>query len=478
MDFSRRSLLHAGGPVAAGLWLALAFPARGAAQSSAITPEQFGAKGDGRADDSDAFAAMAALINARGGGEVVLRRTIYRVGRQVQAGRNGAPYAFEPAPILELTGLGGPLVIRGNGAVLRCAPGLRYGTFDPVSGTPTDHPMPYIRSGELATPYRAMIKIENCRGPIEIGDLELDGNLDRWIIGGSYGDTGRQIQATGLMLINNRGPERIVGVHSHHHGLDGIMIDGFDGPRPAPSILEKVRSEYNGRQGLSIVGGLSYAFRDCRFAHTGRSKVSSAPGAGVDIEAEAGKRVRDLSFEYCTFDDNAGAGMVADSGDSEGAAFRGCTFIGATNWAAWPNKPRFRFDQCRFVGAITRGHGDADPARATQFHDCSFRDDPALSPSGKVYGGVNPDRPIADLPSNLNLLFNRCKFLLTHRAALPWTTNVTYADCEMSQASPNPSYPRGFYEGRTIISGMPNISGSLIRGELIVNGKRLPRGRI
>ena len=478
MSLSRRVLLRAGFPTATGLWLAMAFPASCAAQSAAITPEQFGAKGDGQTDDTDAFAAMAAHINARGGGEVTLRRTTYRVGRQVQAGRSGASYAFAPAPILELKGLSGPLVIRGNGAVLRCSPGLRYGTFDPVTGAATDHPLPHYSAGELAAPYHAMIKVEDCSGPIEISDIELDGDVERWAIGGPWGDTGRQIGASGLVLVNNRGPEHIARVRSHHHGQDGIMIDGFDGERSSPSTFEDVRCEYNGRQGCSIVGGRRYEFRDCRFAHTGGSKVSSAPGAGVDIEAEAGKRVRDLKFVNCIFDDNAGCGMVADSGDSEGAQFVRCIFIGATNWGAWPNKPRIRFEGCRFVGPIVNAHGHQDPARATQFVDCSFRDDPRLSPTGKIFGGGNPDRPIADLPYSLNVLFKQCRFILTHRAALPWSTTVIYEDCEMSQLSPAIAFPRGFYQGRNIIRGMPNLGGSLNRGELVINGKQFPAGRI
>lgn len=478
MNLSRRSLLYAGLPSVAGLWTAVAFPASCAAQSSAVTPEQFGAKGDGRTNDTDAFAAMAAHINARGAGEVVLRRTTYLVGRQVQAGRSGASYAFEPAPILELKGLSGPLIIRGNGAVLRCSPGLRYGTFDPVSGVATDRPLPYYSGGELASPYRAMIKVEDCSGPIKISDIELDGDVERWVIGGGYGDTGRQIGASGLVLANNRGAEHIVRVYSHHHGLDGVIIDGFDGERPSYSLFEDIRCEYNGRQGCSIVGGRRYQFRDCRFAHTGRSKVSSAPGAGVDIEAEAGKRVRDLKFVDCTFDDNAGCGMVAATGDSEGALFNRCTFVGSTSWSAWPNKPRIRFDECRFIGPVVNAHGNQDPAQATQFVGCVFRDDPSLSPTGKIYGGGNPERPIADLPFSLNVLFKRCRFILTHLAALPWSTTVIYEDCEMSQTSPANSYPRGFYQGRNIIRGMPNLGGSVNRGQLIINGKQFPVGRI
>ncbi|HVF38049.1 MAG TPA: right-handed parallel beta-helix repeat-containing protein [Sphingomicrobium sp.] len=470
---SRRLFL--GSAPCAALWSS-ASPAW--AQSSAtFTPEQFGARGDGVSDDSDAFAALAARVNAVGGGEIQLRRTVYRVGRQGRPARPGSDYSFEPVPILQIRGCTRPVVIRGNGAVLRCGPGMRFGTFDRLSGRPVHRSLPNYRRGELATPYLAMIRIEGCSGPVEISDLELDGNVGQWLIGGPFGDVGRQIHAYGLALYNNRGSERIARVYSHHHGLDGLLIDGFDGPRPVGSLIEQSRFEYNGRQGCSLVGGRGYDFRDCRFAHTGKSKVSSPPGAGVDIEAEGGKRVRNLSFVNCAFVDNSGPGLIADSGDSEGASFAGCSFIGTTSWSAWPNRPGFRFSGCNFVGALSNAFGHADPGRAARFEDCVFKDDPALSPTGQVYGGENRSRPIADLSTSRNVRFDRCRFELTRDSVLPWSTAAIYGDCQMRQTSALPSYPRGTYEGRTVIAGPAQLGGSTIRGEVILNG-RLLRGRI
>lgn len=155
MTATRRELLLA----TAG---ACAFSASGrsGAQVAAITPESFGALGDGTTNDTAAFAAMAAYINARGGGEIMLRRTTYLVGRQDH--RPGAQYAFGPAKIMEFVGCTRALVIHGNGARLLCQAGLRYGTCHPVTGRPTRNPMPYFKPGELASPYRSMIRAENC----------------------------------------------------------------------------------------------------------------------------------------------------------------------------------------------------------------------------------------------------------------------------------------------------------------------------
>lgn len=464
MKISRRQLLAAGAAFAAA-------PSGLLAEPAAITPERFGAVGDGRTNDSAAFAAMAAFVNARGGGEIFLRRATYVVGINSEFG----DVVTRPPAIMHFFGCRGSLVIRGNGARLLCQPGLLYGAFDPASRRALRRAMPNYRKAGVRSPYRSMIRVERCSGPVEISDLELDGNIGSLVIGGQYGDVGWQIPASGIELTENSGSERLSAVRSHHHPLDGLIIDGRAG-RNGSGTISKLECEHNGRQGCSIVGGSNYAFLDCSFAHTGKAGLASPPGAGVDIEAEGGKQIRNLSFVRCAFSDNSGPGLVAESGPSEGVQFDNCWFIGTTSWSAWPNKPGFRFSQCQFVGAMAHAFGDPDPARACQFVGCEFRDDPALSPTGRVYGGENASRPIADLPANRNAQFDRCTFRLTHDCVLPWSTRlIRYRDCTMSQRAAAQSYPRGTYLGTNRIDGNAILEGSLILGEVILNGRRIPR---
>jgi len=433
-----------------------------------FTPEQFGAVGDGNTNDTQAFIDMTEAVNAAGGGTVILRAATYIVGAHVPD--PASAYAYAPTTIMEFNGCTQPLAILGNGARLRCADGLRFGTFDPLTGAATQHPLPYYGTGELASPYVAMVSVKNCSSGVTIQDLELDGNLAGLIIGGPYGDVGWQIPCYGLRLINNTNKEQVVRVHAHHHPVDGLIIDGAPG-RQTWSVIQEVNSEYNGRQACSIIGGQNYSFEDCKFNHSGKGGIASAPGAGLDIEAESSP-VRNLNFSACEFVNNNGAGMVADSGDSAGASFTKCRFVGTTSWAAWPRKPQFRFDTCQFVGSICNTFGSQDPALAARFFNCSFCDDPKLSPTGEVY---SDSYPIADLSDYVNVLFDGCRFTLTNGEVLPWSINAIYKDVTMAQASAKQAYPRGTYLGTSRIDGNVDLNGSSILGQLTVNGALVAR---
>lgn len=451
-------------------------PCRADAAGTVLTPEQFGARGDGITNDTMAFGALSAEVNRRGGGTIALGRgRTYVLGKQTRGAplwRGAGKVAWGPEPLLELHDLGGSLTIIGNGARLRAEAGLRFGTFDPESDKPTTRPMPNYHGAEIASPYRALIVVQNCRGPVTIRDVELDGNLPRLRIGGRYGDAGWQLPASGLLLVDNRGPELIENVYSHHHGQDGALIIG-DQSRSARSRFSGYIGRYNGRQGLSVTSGRGYDFEDCEFSHSGRSALFSPPGAGVDIEAEAGP-IRDLSFTRCKFVDNRGVGFLAEAGKVADARMSGCLFIGTTNWSAWPRKPGFVFSDCTFVGSVVNAYPSKDPSLACKFIHCRFTDDPALSPTGEVYIGKGP---IVDLGVSDNVLFDGCTFRLVGRAALPWSWAAIYRDCTMSQRSPIAGEARGTYLGYTRITGKVDINASTVEGTLIVNGRQIPPGR-
>ena len=433
-------------------------------------PEDFGAKGDGATNDTAAFQRLSKAVNDRGGGTISFRaKHTYVVGAQTPTPRHG----WSPEPILELHDLTAPLIILGNGARLLAQVGMRFGTFDLETGEPVQHPMPYVKPVDLAQLYRGMIWIHDCRAPISVSNVELDGNLRKLRVGGKYGDTGWQIGATGLFLVKNLASEHIENVYTHHHATDGAMIVGDPG-RSGRTTVSRLVSRYNGRQGLSITGGHGYDLADCEFSHTGRAGISSAPGAGVDIEAE-NPPIRDVNFTRCAFVDNSGCGLVADSGDSADAHFIACRFVGTTQWSAWPKKPGFRFSGCTFAGSVVHAYPDNDPERAAHFTNCIFTDDPKLSPNGQVYVGGGP---IVNLAKSDNVLFDGCTFTLVDKGVLPWSWNAVYRNCTMRQRSPRVATPKGKFLGRTTIEARVDLYGSEIDGVVIVNGRQLPPGHI
>jgi hypothetical protein len=118
----------------------------------------------------------------------------------------------------------------------------------------------------------------------------------------------------------------------------------------------------------------------------------------------------------------------------------------------------------------------SDRRLASTFFECTFVDDPAQSPTGEVFipGGTST---IADLNEVGNPVFDRCRFILTNQAVLPWSIKAVYRDCVMSQASPKQAYPRGIYEGRTTIRGNVDLYGSDVAGTVVLNGNSIGRGQ-
>ncbi len=339
-----------------------------------LNVRDYGAVGDGKRNDTTAFQRAAAEIQRAGGGTILIPPGVYVVGRQTRAARPGLGYGYRGQDIISLVDCKDPVRIIGRKASLRLADGLKFGSFHPVTEQALTPEMPFVDRDYQAT-IGSMISVERCVD-VEIAGLELDGNSDRLQLGGMWGDTGWQIPAIGIFTSANE-RLRISDVNIHHHALDGIQI-GHPGltltDTPKPHTLVDVTSDHNGRQGLSWVGGNSLSVIRSQFNHNGKGRISSSPGAGIDVEAENAICRNGVFIEVTTINNN-GSGFVADSGDSADLLLVRCLIWGTTNWSVWSRKPNVVLVGCEIYGDYPEPYVNAaDPISSTRFIDCIAED--------------------------------------------------------------------------------------------------------
>jgi hypothetical protein len=373
------------------------------AQTYAIKDiKSFGAKGDGKTNDHDAFEKAALFFNQRGGnGRLLISKGIYMVGKQsFTQGKNNKP-AYEGEDLLHFSNLKNLTIEGAKGVILKYKSGLRFGAFKPENGQPYLHGNKYFVNWQWAATLGHCIFLDNCHD-VTITNIEMDGSNTDLQMGGIYGDVGIQLPHYGIFVQNSRSI-KIKNVNLHHFALDGISISNAATVVPDEIELKDSQFEYNSRQGLSWIGGNGLKVKNCKFNHTGQGKFFSFPGAGLDIEAEAGP-IRNGRFENCEFIDNKGCAMVADSGDSGDCSFDNCTFWGLENWSVWTTKPRFTFTKCDIYGSIVHGYDSPNDIDATKYIECHFED---KAYNGKPVFGIF----LIEINNRKRLLFDNCTFL-------------------------------------------------------------------
>lgn len=341
--------------------------------------KSFGAKGDGRTNDQDAFEKAAKFFNDRGGnGKLVISKGIYIVGKQINTNSVNGQANLQGQDLLHFKNVKNLTISGTKNSIIKYTDGLKYGSFDPKTGAA------YQAKGYFVNPTYAAtlgycIFVEASEN-VQIADLELNGNNINQVLGGSYGDVGRQLPHYGVFILRSRSVT-VRNIKAHHFALDGISIANAKSDQKDNIVLQSCIFEYNSRQGLSWIGGNDLTVKDCKFNHTGQAKFSSPPGAGVDIEAETGP-IRNGKFINCEFVDNKGCAMVADSGDSGDCSFDNCTFWGIDGWSVWVTKPGFTFTNCNIYGSVVHGYNSPNDKDATKYIKCNFED--------KAYNGRDP----------------------------------------------------------------------------------------
>ena len=379
----------------------------------------FGAKGDGKTNDTDAFLKAAAFFNDRGGnGTLTIPKGIYIVGKQKMSNGDENKYAYAGVDILAFKNCSN-LVLKGEkGSELKYAGELKLGSFDPLSGKNFNDNDLVRPLNKYAGVIGSCITLTNCIN-VTITTLSLNGNNKFIRFGGRYGDLGIQLMHVGIYVKDSRSV-LIDKVTASYFGLDGIMVSNKPSAIPDDIHLVNVTCAYNCRQGLSWVGGNYLIARNCKFNHSGKIGYLSAPGAGVDIEAEIGPISGGL-FDDCEFIDNSGCGLVTGGGKASNCHFTNCTFWGTTNWSIWVIMPGFTFTTCKIYGSIVHGFNAENEIDATRYTRCYFEDKP--------YQGKPPyGKFIIECDGPRNMLFDSCTFT-TNTTQIAWlnTGNATAA---------------------------------------------------
>ncbi len=336
--------------------------------------KDFGAKGNGQTNDHEAFVKAAKFINqSKRNIRLIIPYGVYLVGQQNTSNR----YFMEGVDLLALDHVEN-IIIEGlskNGKrpIIKYKNNLYYGTFHregPLKGRPTCEPQKGNLNKINAAFIGSCLQINYCKN-VEIKNIELNGNQQNMIIGGFFGDVGRQLNHRGLFITQSNAT-KISSVYAHHFALDGIEISVSNNTQ-----IDNLISEYNGRQGISWVAGDTLLIKNSKFSYTGCSRISSQPCAGMDIEPEGGNDIHYGRFTNCEFSYNQGCGVVNDFQKNKAIdlIFDRCTFIGYYNWAIWVTGKKTRFENCNIYGQIAHTIKASDTKSKedfTTFYKCKF----------------------------------------------------------------------------------------------------------
>lgn len=254
-------------------------------------PEDYGAIGNGIADDYQPWKDMWAAVQTAGRGFVFLDAgKDYFLNRHVVAGNGVTDIFINSCNGLVISGYGAKISVKGN--------------FDRNVAT---------------TRAISPLTIQNSSNVL-IEGIEIDGNVDLMTNSGLFIETASH-------LLDLRGCTKVVvrNVKLHHAQTDGFLIGAYQDSTPwrvcRDVLAENVECANNARQGLSVVGLLGGIFLNCTFRDTGWTDGtygSHAPAAGVDIEPDYGLptmdvETGDLLFERCRFVDNQAMQFTAST---------------------------------------------------------------------------------------------------------------------------------------------------------------------
>lgn len=273
-----------------------------------LRPQMFGADPTASAQvNTTAFQKLASVANSWGGGEIVIGGGEFTVFHQVlnPTPGNGQPY-YQGSTLMHFIGSKGLTITFSEGTSLKAATGLRYGSFDPTTGLRYDPPAGGFTNSAYIAMVGNFLQFNQCENVI-VSHPTLHGNNTEFIHGGYWGDRGRQIASSGISVVDSLNV-KINNVDVQYCALDGLYIRGVK-DQTINVVVTNGQILYNGRQGISWVGGFGVIIQNVDIGYTGYGGVDSSPGAGIDIEHN-GDNLGDGLIENCRIFNNVGASFL------------------------------------------------------------------------------------------------------------------------------------------------------------------------
>ena len=345
--------------------------------------KDFGAKGNGYSDDQDAFAKASAFFNNRkGNGKLIIPKGIYIVGRQRFTGNDieKKSSAYIGENVLDLQDCH-HLIIEGKpGAILKHRDSLRIGTFSPTTGEPFKHSMKDINVNTAYSRYSShagnMIFLSNCSN-IRISGLKLNGNTPHFKFGGNWGSGRKAYEMIhyGIYVLDSHDIQ-LQNCNIENFACDGIYIANLGQQLKTYKItIDQCKVNYNGRNGLSWLGGENIRVSNSEFSNSGQGIVHESPAAGIDIEVENNSFCRNGYFYNCKMENNIGSAIASGSkANSSNVLFKKCTAASPVYYTVFADAASHRFEDCKLYGTVLVWYRATNENDAVKFKRCLFEE--------------------------------------------------------------------------------------------------------
>jgi len=361
----------------------------------------FGANGNDNLSDQQSFEWASDFIRQNycsTGAKLVIPPGTYIVGRQDQLPntylKGFSPLQFCGCENIVIEGLIDP--VTGDKPVIKFDQCFKYGAFDPVTG------LRYIRHRGAAlgnvTDYKYaadpsyIIQLDNCKN-FEFKNLDLDGNIHSFIIGGYFASDLAGINLPhGGFRIDNSTDINIENCDVHHFGQDGLLIRDIKkvvfGEEFSNMNIRLWNSTFNlnCRDGFHWNGGKGVIAGECEFNYNGYGPWGGTKiRGGLEMEVD-GFGYNDIShgnFIKCDFNFNNTAGIISNGQQTifnryyHDFRFKNCNIVsGEDSYSTFLENKNVTFECCSITGQVMSAYdsyrSDQDK---TRYLSCTFTEE-------------------------------------------------------------------------------------------------------